>query len=71
MFERLPTQDPILDGTVAGNLIWMFMGIKAIPWKYLFSKDKALTLMTVPESRQSVTIQAEKLAAWLGSVPPP
>ena len=49
--------------SVVGNLIWMFMDIKAIPWKYLLSKDKQLTLVADAEDVPSVAAESRNLAA--------
>ncbi|MEM8667930.1 MAG: hypothetical protein AAGG48_10465 [Planctomycetota bacterium] len=40
--------------SVVGNLIWMILDIKAIPWRYLFSKDEPLELVPAPTPRASV-----------------
>ena len=34
--------------SVVGNLIWMILDIKAIPWRYLFAKDEPLDLVPAP-----------------------
>jgi hypothetical protein len=49
--------------SVVGNLIWMFLDIKAIPWRYLFSKDKALTIAMTPEPAPQVAETSRKMAA--------
>ncbi|MGI9471867.1 MAG: hypothetical protein ACR2NZ_10065 [Rubripirellula sp.] len=43
--------------SAVGNLIWMILDIKAIPWRYLFSKDELLERRRVPE----LTIAADPL----------
>ncbi len=49
--------------SVVGNLIWMAMDIMAIPWKYLLSRDKPLTLVTESETNSEVAIRSDKMAA--------
>ena len=52
--------------SAVGNLIWMLLDIKAIPWKYLFSRDKPLELVALPDedafSDQSEPPAAQKAA---------
>lgn len=44
--------------SVVGNLIWMVLDIKAIPWKYLFSKDRPYEELTVEPELQTITSAA-------------
>ena len=46
--------------SAVGNLMWMILDIKAIPWKYLLSRDKPLEL---------AALSAEESAA--GQIDPP
>ena len=40
---------------VVGNLIWMTLDLKAIPWRYLLSKDKPLEIIAAPQQSSSAT----------------
>ena len=35
--------------SAVGNVIWMILDIKAIPWRYLFSRDKTLELAALSD----------------------
>lgn len=35
--------------SAVGNLIWMLLDIKAIPWKYLLSRDKPLEIVAIAQ----------------------
>lgn len=37
--------------SAVGNLTWMLLDIKAIPWKYLFSRDKPLELADLDDEQ--------------------
>jgi hypothetical protein len=43
--------------SVVGNLIWMLLDIKAIPWRYLFAKDEPLQTVPAPAARSAAPIR--------------
>ena len=52
--------------SAVGNLMWMILDIKAIPWKYLFSRDKPLKLAALsaePPLDEEIDPPAQQRAA--------
>lgn len=52
--------------SAVGNLMWMLLDIKAIPWKYLLSRDKPLALAAINEeglANESVDPPQRQIAA--------
>jgi hypothetical protein len=49
--------------SAVGNLIWMLMDLKAIPWRYLLSRDKALALVDDPQPTLAVGPTVESQVA--------
>lgn len=49
--------------SAVGNLIWMLLDIKAIPWKYLLAKNKEYALLEVCDDEETSVDETPRMAA--------